>query len=338
MKQQDSIIISARDYYGPLHNINNFWEREDGYEIYHTWPEHLSTVNKGFIYLLKCRPGLILSISKQYPTASFSLYFKEKEDSTCIHFSFFLGNGYHVLRRHNQAQDINFDSNQGYVIYKLNSRGGRLNYPTEPFCTIGVLVEPWFISRFWEGATGEFALNLQDVLADKAAGGYFKTSLPMLPGINVCLNEILGCPYTDARRQLFLESKALELLTLSFDQLNPQKGKGFSGFEMTPGSRNFIHEARDIMIADIKNPPSLTELSRMVGVNRTTLGQHFRKVYGVTIFDYLRIYRLEESRRLLRAGKRSVTEVALEVGYSQQATFTREFKKYFGRNPSDYFS
>ena len=78
-----------------------------------------------------------------------------------------------------------------------------------------------------------------------------------------------------------------------------------------------------------------TELSKMVGVNRTTLSQCFRKVYGVTIFDFLRTFRLEESKRLLRAGNRSVTQVAYEVGYSQQKTFSREFKKYFGDTPSD---
>lgn len=337
MKQRGHIILSTQDFFGPLHNLNNFWERKDGYEIYHTWPGHAGTLSKGFIYLLKCRPGLILTITRHYPAVPFSLSFKE--ESTCIHFSFFLGKGGHVLRRHNQGQDINFGSNQGFVTYKRDSQGGGvLNCPAQPVCSIGILLEPWFISRFWEGATGEFARTLQKILMDKAVDGYFKTSLSMLPGINVCLHEILGCPYTDARRRLFLESKALEMITLSFDQLNPQKGKGFSGFDITPDSQNFIHEARDIMIADIKNPPCLKELCKMVGVNRTTLNQCFRKVYGVSIFDYLRTFRLEESLRLLKTGNQSVTQVALEVGYSQQGTFTREFKKYFGRNPSDYLN
>ena len=256
MKQQDHIVLSTQDFFGPLHNLNNFWERKDGYEIYHTWPGHEGSLSKGFIYLLKCRPGLILTISRHYPTVPFSLSFKE--ESTCIHFSFFLGKGGPVLRRHHQGQKINFESNQGCVTYKRdNLGGGILNCPAQPVCSIGILMEPWFISRFWDGATGEFAQSLQEILMDKASGGYFKTSLSMLPGIHVCLHEILGCPYSDARRHLFLESKVLELITLSFDQLNPKQGKDFSGFEITPDSQNFIHEARDIMIADIKNPPCL---------------------------------------------------------------------------------
>ena len=74
----------------------------------------------------------------------------------------------------------------------------------------------------------------------------------------------------------------------------------------------------------------------MVGVNRTTLTRCFSTVYGVTIFNFLRTFRLEESRRLLQAGNRSVTEVAFEVGYAQQKTFSKEFKKYFGDTPSTY--
>jgi AraC-like DNA-binding protein len=45
---------------------------------------------------------------------------------------------------------------------------------------------------------------------------------------------------------------------------------------------------------------------------------------------------MEESKRLLRTGNRSVTQIAFEVGYSQQKTFSKEFKKYFGDTPSAY--
>lgn len=336
MKNQDHIIISAREYLGPCHNLNNFLEREEGYEIYYCWPEDVSQVSKGFVYLLKCRPGLLLTISKHYPVTSFNISFNQ-ETTGCIFLSFLIGKGFHV-RHHNRKKPIHFDPNQGHITYTHDNQAGMLHFPKDAFCAVGILMEPWLMRRFWEGAAGEFAARLQELLADKTTGDYFHYPLSMSATINVLLHEILRCPYKDGCRHLFLESKTLELMTLSFDQLNPGKKPGVSCFDVAPDSLNFIHKARDILIADIKKPPSLTKLSRMVGVNRTTLNHNFRKVYGVTLFDYLRTYRLEESRRLFRTGKQSVTEVALEVGYSQQATFTREFKKYFGSNPSDHIS
>ena len=197
-------------------------------------------------------------------------------------------------------------------------------------------MEPWFIKRFSQGITGDFARKIKEMFAPQNEGEFFRYPLFMTPSIHVCIHEIFGCTYIDARRPLFLGSKALELMTLGFDQLNSDKGQEISCFNLETGSQNFVHKAKDIMISDIKNPPSLTELSRMVGVNRNRLNQCFRKVYGVTIFDFLRTFRLEESKRLLQAGNRSVTDVAFEVGYAQHGTFSREFKKYFGDTPSAY--
>ncbi|WP_169742930.1 helix-turn-helix transcriptional regulator [Desulfobacter vibrioformis] len=197
-------------------------------------------------------------------------------------------------------------------------------------------MEPWFIQRFSQGIEEGFARKIKEMLDIKNNDGYFCCPVSMTPSINIRLHEIMGCTYIDVRRRLFLGSKALELMISGFDQFNADKAHTGSCFDLASDSTDFVHKARDIIISDIKNPPSLTELSRMVGVNRTTLSQGFSKVYGVTIFDFLRKFRLEESRRLLQAGNRSVTQVAFEVGYAQQRTFSREFKRYFGNTPSHY--
>jgi hypothetical protein len=46
-------------------------------------------------------------------------------------------------------------------------------------------------------------------------------------------------------------------MKFGFDQLNPDKRQDISCFDFEIDSPNFIHKARDIMISDIKNPPSL---------------------------------------------------------------------------------
>ena len=90
------------------------------------------------------------------------------------------------------------------------------------------------------------------------------------------------------------------------------------------------------MIRNLENPPSLLELARQVGINKNKLNQNFRQVFGTSVFDYLRIRRLERSKELLKSKAKNVTEVAFEVGYAQQSNFTRAFKKHFGTNPTDY--
>ena len=274
-----------------------------------------------------------MGISRQYPSTAFSVSNEKK--TTCVCLFFILGERVHI-QCHNQEQETTYCSNHGYLTYAHNLKGGLTHLPATPFCLIGIFMKPWFIKRFSQGIAGEFARKIETMLAVQKQDGVFRCPVLITPSIHVCIHEILGCTYVDARRHLFLGSKALELIMFSFDQLNPDKGQDISCFDLETGSRNFVHKARDIMISDIKNPPSLTELSRMVGVNKTTLNQCFRKVYGVTVFNFLRTFRLEESKRLLQAGNRSVMEVAFEVGYAQQKTFSKEFKKYFGDTPSTF--
>ena len=333
MKRPEPVIISSQDYYKPCLNLNTFFGKKDGYEMFCNWSAPFKDlIKKGFIYQLKCQPGLILAISKQYPSTAFSI--SHEEETTCVRLFFILGEGVH-LRCHNQEQKATYCSNNGYLTFARNRIRSLTHLPAKLFCVIGILIEPWFIKRFSQRIAGEFAQKIESMLAIHKQGGFF-CPVFMTPSINICIHAILGCTYTDARRHLFLGSKALELMTLGLDQFNPDKGQDVSCFNLEAGSQDFVHKARDIMISDIKNPPSLTELSRMVGVNRTTLSQCFCKVYGVTPFNFLRTSRLEEAKRQLRTGNRSVTEVAFEVGYAQQRTFSREFKKYFGNTPSHY--
>jgi AraC-like DNA-binding protein len=333
MKRRDPVVVSAQNYFGPCHNLNDFFKKKDGYEIFYNLPDHFKNLSKGFVYLLKCRPGLILTIARHYPSTAFSISFEDETD--CASLFFILGDGSHI-QCHNREQEITFCSNQGYLTYSRNLKTGLIHCTATPVYTIGLSMEPWFIKRFSQGIAGELTRKIEEMLALPNKGDFFCCPVSMAPSINVRLHEILGCTYIDARRPLFLESKALELMISGFNQFNSDKGQAISCFDPAAGSRNFVHKARDIIISDIKNPPSLTELSKMVGVNRTTLTHCFSKVYGVTIFDFLRTFRLEESRRLLKAGNRSVTQVAFEVGYSYPKTFSREFKKYFGNTPSYY--
>jgi len=333
MEKRVPVIVSAQNYFGPCHNMNDFLRKKDGYEIFYNRSGHPDNPVKGFVYLLKCRPGLILTIARHYPSTAFSISYEEETD--CVSLFFILGDDSHI-QCNSREQKITFCSNQGYLTYSRNFKNGLVHCPATPFCTIGISMEPWFIKRFSKETAGNLTREIEDVLTLPGKEDFFCCPVSMVPSIHVRLHELLGCPYSDARRPLFLAGKALDLMVSGFDQFNSDKGQAVSCFDPAADAGDFVHKARDIIISDIKNPPSLAELSRMLGVNRTTLTKCFSKVYGVTVFNFLRRYRLEQSRRLLQAGNQSVTQIAFDVGYSHQKTFSREFKKYFGNTPSHY--
>jgi AraC family transcriptional regulator len=46
--------------------------------------------------------------------------------------------------------------------------------------------------------------------------------------------------------------------------------------------------------------------------------------------------RIEHAKNLLAARKLSVTEIALDVGFSESSSFTSAFRKVTGETPTDY--
>jgi AraC-like DNA-binding protein len=80
---------------------------------------------------------------------------------------------------------------------------------------------------------------------------------------------------------------------------------------------------------------SLEDTSRASGVGLFHLIRLFRKHVGLTPYAYLTQLRIAKSRQLLRLGE-PVAQVALDVGFADQAHFTKRFKQLTGTTPALY--
>lgn len=145
--------------------------------------------------------------------------------------------------------------------------------------------------------------------------------------------QLMNCPFVGPERNLYLGGKALQLAALTVAQC---VSEGNAAPKHTTSSRDVekIREARDVLIAAMREPPSLGALARRVGLNVRKLNTGFRQVFGTTAFDFLQEHRLEEAYKLLAAGEMSVSEVAYHVGY-RPTHFTTIFRKRFGISPSN---
>lgn len=82
---------------------------------------------------------------------------------------------------------------------------------------------------------------------------------------------------------------------------------------------------------------SFAELAFGANISRTYLSQRFKAEVGVAFSDYLLSFRLNKAKEILERDKNiSCKEVALRVGYSDYAQFSKMFKKFIGTAPSDY--
>ena len=147
------------------------------------------------------------------------------------------------------------------------------------------------------------------------------------------LYQILHCPYFGKAKHIYLESKAMELLSHKLAQLHPSFIR--PGNELKHSDYDRIIHAAEVLVNNLGNPPDTTELARSVGLSRAKLHRCFRRVYGVSPFEYLRNHRLQTAMLLLQRGEINVTEAASSVGYANLSYFAKAFKSMFGVTPGE---
>ena len=154
----------------------------------------------------------------------------------------------------------------------------------------------------------------------------------MTPEQFVAATQLSHCPYTHAARTLYLKSKTLELLSHVLAEQAPVPCQT----KLSTYEAGCLKKARELLIANLENPPSLKTLALQVGLNETKLKSGFKTLFGQTVFGYFRTYRVEVARQRLLESNDSVSEIASRVGYTNISHFSAAFKERHGVTPSRY--
>ena len=81
---------------------------------------------------------------------------------------------------------------------------------------------------------------------------------------------------------------------------------------------------------------SIAELAKMCGISPEYFRRIFRAYYGISPLKYINNLKISRAKELIKSGMYSVTEAALQSGYTDMSYFSREFKKETGISPKDY--
>ncbi|MBU6135433.1 helix-turn-helix domain-containing protein [Clostridium tertium] len=81
---------------------------------------------------------------------------------------------------------------------------------------------------------------------------------------------------------------------------------------------------------------SLSILADYSSMNPCYLSHLFKKEVGVSISDYIQKERIEESKKLILSGKKSLVDIYVPLGFIDQSHFSKTFKKFVGITPKEY--
>lgn len=101
---------------------------------------------------------------------------------------------------------------------------------------------------------------------------------------------------------------------------------------LDPGA---LARTRDFLDAEKTRAVRSAELEAVSGHDRYTLARAFRAAYGTSPYRYLLMRRLDAARDGILAGC-GLAEIALDLGFADQAHLTRMFKAAFGLSPARY--
>lgn len=99
---------------------------------------------------------------------------------------------------------------------------------------------------------------------------------------------------------------------------------------------SLVRAASEILLRDLRNPPTLDDLARLVGTHEKRLSRAFRDNLGQTVFEYLRDTRLRIAHRFLAETSMGIGDIAMEIGFSAAGNFATAFRERFGVTPSDW--
>jgi AraC-like DNA-binding protein len=158
----------------------------------------------------------------------------------------------------------------------------------------------------------------------------------LTPIMSRVLHAIIDCTFTGDLRRSFLQSKVAVLLLLALEQLVSRPPGESTIIPLRKYDLEKLYEAREFLLHNIENPPTLKQLAQKVGMNEFKLKKGYKQVFGLTIFSDFNKVRMEEAKNYLLGSGKTISDISLLAGYDDPPNFIRAFKHYFGLAPNQF--
>lgn len=97
-----------------------------------------------------------------------------------------------------------------------------------------------------------------------------------------------------------------------------------------------IDKVDDYIQDNLGRSIAVDDLAELLGCSKFYFLREFKKLVGLTPYQYLMDKRLAHARQLLTQPKANISLIAYELGFNDQSHFTRAFKNHFGLTPGQF--
>lgn len=169
-------------------------------------------------------------------------------------------------------------------------------------------------------------LSLEGIICDNQGSEFFSTTLQSI------IDNILNCAFEGQARDFYLEAKSLEIMALYLDAVEqPKQNYRYCKSEY---DQERLFFAKTYLLQNYDLPPTISELSRIVGINEFKLKNGFKEMFNDTIHNFVNNHRLDLAMQMLLIGDKNASQIAFDLGFSSLQHFSKAFRQKFGYPPS----
>jgi len=157
------------------------------------------------------------------------------------------------------------------------------------------------------------------------------------PAVDQALGKLVSC-YFEKPREAGREAgckvyllDALYHIALHFEVT----GESLSDFASRRRQSAQFGRLYEYLRENYFEPVTVAEAAGISGMSEFRFMKFFKKTTGVTFVKYLTQLRLNHAYRLLVESDRSIAEIAVSAGFSDQSYFDRRFRALYGRTPRE---
>lgn len=219
---------------------------------------------------------------------------------------------------------------EGELVFHRSFSGSTILHQTEKLSVFSIVMPYNFLRKIFKCSLPEQITRLL-VCQDKEQ--FCQHEVLLTPQIKSILHQIDQAQPSEELKYFFVASKTYELVNYCLEQF---AGKRCRDGALSENDIGCLKKARKILSENIAEPPSIIQLSRMVGINDCKLKRGFKQLFSTTPFGYVQELRMLHAKQSLLKGSVSVTAVANQVGYTNVGHFAAAFRKHYGTTPRDF--
>ena len=319
--------LQNREIYQAYDHMN----RQDYFQSSYSIPEHLGT---GFIHCYAIPWGIV--IGEFFMRYRQDMVFRGRATSGTFEFTFCLGDEIDWTLTNTDSQIIRMKQNQAFFSHDRNGVE-EIRYKTgKTYHFIGIRIP------------GKTLTQLVDPTYDNETS---KRKYPVFASwdMNDTLKKVLfqltQPPVRGGAKNLYRQGLILELCSYCMDAVCPVED--FTGMPITLGVDNsfVLPDSGDLHTVNIEVQlledhiecaPSCKELAGKLYVSESKLQRLFKRVFGMTVHQYLQELRVQKARRMFMDGECRISRVASAVGYENLSHFSAVFQRKYGTTPKQF--